>query len=82
MSMSFPFWIWEEISNARKLIAIHTRAKMPVHRSTRRHRGRAVTGLRGGFSSPSPPASLRPFFSRTFDRSGERSLLKRPGRDL
>ena len=41
MSVSFPFWICDEISKARKLITIQTRAAIPTHLSTRRQRGRS-----------------------------------------
>ena len=49
MSMSFDFWICDEISKARKLIRIHASAAIPTHFRTRRHSGR-VPG--GDFSLP------------------------------
>src|SRR5256885_4803902 len=84
MSVSFHFWICDEISKARKLSRIQASAAIPTHLRTRRHGGRTAgsfLGARRGGAPLSPLSPLPPTRSRTFDRSGDRRRRSRPGRD-
>ena len=83
MSASFPFWIWEEAAKASRLSASQTSAAIPTHLRARRHGGRSFGAL-GGFglsSSPGAPGPLALSRSRSLARSGDRSRLRRPGRE-
>ena len=80
MSVSLPFWIWDEISNARKLITIHARAAIPTHLRTRRQGDRSLGGALG-LPGPRRSGCFR-VRSRSFERLGERRRLRSPGRDL
>ncbi len=82
MSASFPFWICAEIAKAKKLSRSQTSAAMPTHLRTRRPAGRSF-GAPGcfGFSSPRGRPPLADSRSRTLARSGERSRLRKPGRE-
>jgi hypothetical protein len=71
---SLKRWIWDEIAKARKLIRIQTPIGIRIQRSQRRFSDGSF-GADGGRS----PGRRR---SRSFWRSGERSLSRRPGRDL